>query len=112
MTDTKTRILDVAQKLFAEHGFDATSLRAITKEAGVNLEWTNFRFVAGGPQMPDYAVTYWQDMMGKMVKTTIWQENMAKYRWSDNFVVQDLGKYMDEKGATIDKVAAELGLKQ
>ncbi|HEX9014717.1 MAG TPA: tripartite tricarboxylate transporter substrate-binding protein [Chloroflexota bacterium] len=82
------------------------------KEAGVNLEWTNFRFIAGGPQMPDYAVTYWRDMAGKMVKTNTWAENMAKYRWADNFVVQDLGKYMDEKGATIDKVAAELGLKQ
>jgi AcrR family transcriptional regulator len=44
MTDTKTRILDVAQKLFAEHGFDATSLRAITKEAGVNLASVNYHF--------------------------------------------------------------------
>ncbi|MCX6620707.1 MAG: TetR/AcrR family transcriptional regulator [Acidobacteria bacterium] len=44
MTDTKTRILDVAQKLFAEHGFDATSLRAITHEAGVNLASINYHF--------------------------------------------------------------------
>ena len=34
---TKDRILDAAEKLFAEQGFSATSLRGITTEAGVNL---------------------------------------------------------------------------
>ena len=82
------------------------------KEAGVNLEWVNFRFIAGGPQMPDYAVTYWQDLLGKMVKTPTWADNMAKFRWSDKFIVKDLGKYMDDTAATVDKVAAELGLKK
>ncbi len=82
------------------------------KEAGVNLEWSNFRFIAGGPAMPDYAVSYWQGMLDKMIKTQTWKDNMAKYRWVDNFVVKDLGKYMDEKGVLIDKVAGELGLKQ
>jgi putative tricarboxylic transport membrane protein len=82
------------------------------KEAGVNLEWVNFRFIAGGPQMPDYAVTYWQDMLGKMVKTPTWAENMTKFRWSDKFIVKDVGKYMDDTAVTVEKVAAELGLKQ
>lgn len=44
MIDTKTRILDAAERLFAEHGFDATSLRAITKEAKVNLASVNYHF--------------------------------------------------------------------
>jgi len=35
--DTKERILDTAEHLFAELGVDATSLRAVTREAGVNL---------------------------------------------------------------------------
>ena len=35
--DTKERILDAAERLFAEQGVDATSLRAITREASVNL---------------------------------------------------------------------------
>ncbi len=82
------------------------------KEAGVNLEWSNFRFIAGGPNMPDYAVSYWQDMLDKMIKTQTWKDNMAKYRWVDNFVVKDLGKYMDDKGVLIEKVAGELGLKK
>jgi AcrR family transcriptional regulator len=36
-TATKPRILDAAEVLFMEHGFEATSLRAITAAAGVNL---------------------------------------------------------------------------
>lgn len=41
---TKDRILDVAEKLFAEHGFGATSMRTITNEAGVNLAAVNYHF--------------------------------------------------------------------
>lgn len=41
---TKERILDAAERLFAERGFDRTSLRAITTEAGVNLAAVNYHF--------------------------------------------------------------------
>ena len=43
-TDTKTRILDAAEQLFADNGFTATSLRTITTEAGVNLAAVNYHF--------------------------------------------------------------------
>src|SRR6478735_1424018 len=42
--DTKTRILDVAEGLFMEHGFEATSLRQLTTAAGVNLAAVNYHF--------------------------------------------------------------------
>jgi AcrR family transcriptional regulator len=42
--DTKTRILDAAEKLFGKNGFDATSLRDITAEADVNLAAVNYHF--------------------------------------------------------------------
>jgi len=41
---TKDRILDVAEALFMEHGFEATSLRLITTKAGVNLAAVNYHF--------------------------------------------------------------------
>jgi AcrR family transcriptional regulator len=43
-TVTKDRILDAAESLFMEHGFEATSLRAITAAAGVNLASVNYHF--------------------------------------------------------------------
>jgi len=42
--DTKTRILNAAEKLFGLNGFDATSLRDITAEAQVNLAAVNYHF--------------------------------------------------------------------
>ena len=42
--DTKARILEVAERLFMEHGFSSTSLRMITGEAKVNLASVNYHF--------------------------------------------------------------------
>lgn len=42
--DTATRIQDVAERLFVEHGFEATSLRMITQQAEVNLAAVNYHF--------------------------------------------------------------------
>jgi AcrR family transcriptional regulator len=39
---THARILGVAEKLFAEHGYDGTTMRHITREAGVNLAAVNY----------------------------------------------------------------------
>ena len=41
---TKIRILDTAEALFMEHGFEATSLRSLTAAAGVNLAAVNYHF--------------------------------------------------------------------
>lgn len=41
---TKERILDAAEALFMEHGFEATSLRAITSAAEANLAAVNYHF--------------------------------------------------------------------
>jgi len=42
--DTKEKILDAAEKLFAHEGFHNTSLRSITGEAEVNLAAVNYHF--------------------------------------------------------------------
>ncbi len=42
--DTKTRILDTAERLFAQKGFDAVSLRNIIASAGVNLAAVHYHF--------------------------------------------------------------------
>jgi AcrR family transcriptional regulator len=42
--DTRTQILDAAEHLFAERGFHATSVRAITDLAGANLAAVGYHF--------------------------------------------------------------------
>ncbi len=41
---TKERILDTAERIFAEEGFDACSIRTLTAEAGVNLASVHYHF--------------------------------------------------------------------
>jgi AcrR family transcriptional regulator len=42
--DTVTRIIDAAERLFIRDGIDATSLRAVTREAGVNVAAIHYYF--------------------------------------------------------------------
>lgn len=44
LADTRDRILNAAEALFAEHGFERASLRLLTAEAGVNLAAVNYHF--------------------------------------------------------------------
>jgi AcrR family transcriptional regulator len=43
-TDKKDHILDVAERVFAEHGYDGASTRLISSEAGVNMAMLNYYF--------------------------------------------------------------------
>ncbi len=42
--DTRQRLLDHAEQLFAEHGYDAVSIRDLCQAAGVNLAAVNYHF--------------------------------------------------------------------
>jgi AcrR family transcriptional regulator len=42
--DKKDHIMDVAERVFAEHGFDGASTRLISGEAGVNMAMLNYYF--------------------------------------------------------------------
>jgi AcrR family transcriptional regulator len=43
-TDKKEEILDVAEKLFSENGFEAVSVREISKAAGINIAMVSYYF--------------------------------------------------------------------
>lgn len=52
--DTKTRILDAAEALFIDGGYDAMSMRQVTSAADVNLAAVNYHF--GGKEALIHAV--------------------------------------------------------
>src|SRR5262245_63822410 len=43
---TRNKILDAAERLFAEHGYTAVSMRSITAAAGVNVAAIHFHFAS------------------------------------------------------------------
>ena len=44
LNETQTRILDAAEELFMQHGFEGASMRMLTAKAGVNLAAVNYHF--------------------------------------------------------------------
>ena len=44
LNETQTRILDTAEELFMQHGFEGASMRMLTAKAGVNLAAVNYHF--------------------------------------------------------------------
>ena len=54
-TETKDRLLDAAERLFAERGFIGTSIRAVTQAAGVSVSAANYHF---GSKQALLAATY------------------------------------------------------
>ena len=42
--ETRTRILDAAEELFMQHGFEGTSMRQLTAKARANLAAVNYHF--------------------------------------------------------------------
>jgi AcrR family transcriptional regulator len=47
-SDARAQILAAARKLFAEHGFDGTTLRAVAREAGVDGALPSYHFGSKG----------------------------------------------------------------
>lgn len=44
LNETQVRILDAAEELFMQHGFEGTSMRLLTAKAAVNLAAVNYHF--------------------------------------------------------------------
>jgi putative tricarboxylic transport membrane protein len=80
------------------------------REAGIDMEWENFRYILAGPAFPDYAMKYWQETLAKMVKTSTWQEMMQKYRWGDTFMIEGLGNFLDSRQAIVTDIVNKLGM--
>jgi AcrR family transcriptional regulator len=53
LKDTRERILDAAERLFMELGYEGTSMRVVTGEAGVNLAAANYHFGSKEALMQD-----------------------------------------------------------
>ncbi|MBE1301238.1 MAG: TetR family transcriptional regulator [Alteromonadaceae bacterium] len=63
---TKNRILNAAEQLFCELGFDNTSLRNITSEANVNLASVNYHFGSKKQLIQDVLHRYLQVLMPQL----------------------------------------------
>ncbi len=66
-------------------GLDAPTAR----EQGLDVTLSNWRGLYGPPQMPDVAVSYWQDALAAMVQTPTWKQSAQRNPFTTTFMVGD-----------------------
>jgi AcrR family transcriptional regulator len=80
MGSTRERIMDAAERLFAERGYDGTSLRAITAQAGANLASVNYYFNSK------------EALLGALFSRRLGQLNRERLRMLDELEMQAGGR--------------------
>jgi putative tricarboxylic transport membrane protein len=85
----------------------------MAKEFGVDVVSPNWRGFYAAPEMKKENLKYWEETLGKMVKTKQWADVLEKQAWVDLFLTGDkLNKFLDEELTMYQSLAKELGLVQ
>jgi putative tricarboxylic transport membrane protein len=66
-------------------GVDAPTAR----EQGLNVTLSNWRGLYGPPDMPKFAVAYWQKALGEMVKSPTWNQIAERSQFTTTFMIGD-----------------------
>jgi putative tricarboxylic transport membrane protein len=66
-------------------GLDAPTAR----EQGLDVTLSNWRGLYGPPDMPEFAVAYWQKALGKMVESPTWKQIAERSQFTTTFMIGD-----------------------
>lgn len=59
------------------------------REQALDVTLSNWRALYGPPGMPEYAVAYWQNALGRMVQTPTWMQIAEQRHFTTTFMVGD-----------------------
>lgn len=59
------------------------------REQGLDVTLANWRGLYGPPDMPDYAVTYWQQALETMAQSPTWLQIAERNRFTTTFMIGD-----------------------
>lgn len=59
------------------------------REQGLDVTLSNWRGLYGPPEMPEYAVTYWQKILGEMVESPTWKQEAQRNQFTTTFMIGD-----------------------
>jgi putative tricarboxylic transport membrane protein len=81
------------------------------REQGIDGIFTTWRSVVGPKAMAREHVAYWEDALGKVVKTDEWQKDLERNFWSANFMTGSAVRhYVEEQGKLFREIFSELGM--
>lgn len=80
-------------------------------EAGIDLEFTNWRGWVAPPEIEDADRTKWIDALTAMHDSAAWQDELEKQGWIDAFVTGDeFGTFLEEQDQMVADTLERLGL--
>lgn len=80
------------------------------KEQGYDVTLGNWRGIYGPPDMPKDAVTYWQDVIEKALKTDSWKQVAERNQWDTTYMKgAELSAYLDKTNADVKAGLQEVG---
>lgn len=84
-------------------GLDAPTAR----EQGLDVTLSNWRGLYGPPEMPQAAVEYWQDALGRMVESPTWKQIAKDRHFTTTFMVGDeFQAFLEETQADVKQALA------
>ena len=81
------------------------------KEAGVDVELTNWRGIVGPPGMRDNEKQAWTNMLTRAHDSQAWKDILAKNDWTDAFLTGDqFASFLKQEDERVARVLKEIGL--
>ena len=83
------------------------------KEAGVDVELSNWRGMVGPPGMRDNERQAWIQMLTRMRDSQAWQEILRQQDWIDAFLTGDeFAQFIKQDQERVSKILRDIGLVQ
>ena len=81
------------------------------REQGVAATFSNWRGVIGPKGMTPAQIAFWDDLLGKIVRTEEWTKEVAQYGWEADYMNSaDSRKFLEHQNEELKTVLGELGL--
>lgn len=81
------------------------------RESGIEAEFTNWRGLFGAPGMPDYAVKFWRETLGKMAKTPEWAAVCEQNGWAQNYAdAPEFTAFLEKTNLEYRTILTEIGI--
>lgn len=95
-SEKKVQIMDAAEKLFADKGFDGTSVRDIAEAAGVNLAMISYYF-GSKEKLMEAMFTYRSEFFKLQLETMIHNQDLEPMQKVEQLIDQYIEKLMSQQ---------------
>ena len=81
------------------------------REQGVAANFSNWRGVIGPKGMTPAQIAFWDDLIGKIVRTDEWTKEVAQYGWENDYMNSaESRKFLERQHEELKVILGELGL--